>query len=197
MLSVILKKTMNKQNYEIKDNFQLFEKLCNEVKIIEDEKILLVEKSNNKKWLEGDSHCILNSNKNLFLIVEKQKLDKKYHIKFRCSDLSKVPFFRFDSDGPAHRNNDETIPLEKQRVTTPHFNSFNKDGYSVAYKNEILNDQEKSEIISNDINFGISLFCQESNSQLIDSNFPIIFENEQTLDFNYEEMIDYESLNFD
>lgn len=104
---------MNKQNHDIKENFELFKILFEETKVIQDEQIILQEKSNNIRWLEGNSNCIISSKKlkDLNLIIEKQKLDKKYHIKLRCSDLSMVPFFRFDSDGPAHRNNDETIPL--------------------------------------------------------------------------------------
>lgn len=190
---------MNKQNHEIKDKFELFEKLCLEDKIIQDEKILLQSKTNNERWLAGDSNCDVDSKsvKSLVLIVEKQKLYKKYHIKLKSADLSKVPFFRFDSDGPAHRNNDEDIPLEEQKITTPHFNSFNNEGYSIAYKNDVLRNEQHSEIIINDINFGISLFCQESNSKLSDTNFPTIYENEQVLDFDYDQMINFESLNFD
>lgn len=138
---------MSKLNHEIKENFAFFQKLCIEEKIINDETIILKEKANNKRWLQNISNCSVSFDvKDLQLIVEKQKEDKKYHIKLKTSQLSKTPFFRFDSDGPAHRNNIDDIPLSEQIVTTPHFNSFNSDGVGIAFKNKVLEDQEQADI---------------------------------------------------
>ncbi|KQT35523.1 hypothetical protein ASG22_00375 [Chryseobacterium sp. Leaf405] len=189
---------MSKLNHEIKENFTFFEKLFTEEKIIFDEVIILKNKVNNKRWSESNSKCSISLEiDDLHLIVEKQKADKKYHIKLRTSKLSQEPFFRFDSDGPAHRNNDDNIPLAEQKVTTPHFNSFNSLGVSIAYKNKVLQDQDQADIILNDINFGMALFCQESNSKLKNNLYPQVLENDLQLDFDYEEMFNFDSLNFD
>ncbi|MDR6157621.1 hypothetical protein QF023_001137 [Chryseobacterium sp. SLBN-27] len=191
---------MSKLNHEIKENFNFFKKLCAEKKIIHDKMIILQDKVNNKKWLQNNSKCSTSFDiDDLQLIIEKQKEDKKYHIKLRTSKLSKEPFFRFDSDGPAHRNNDENIPLPEQVITTPHFNSYNINGLPIAYKNKVLEDEQQANIISNDINFGMALFCQESNSSssLENNSYPQILDNDLQLDFDYDEMINFNSLNFD
>lgn len=184
--------------YEIKDNYKKFEELFKKEKIINDNIIILKEKGSNKDWLLGDSSIqIETDSKDILFIAEKKKLDNKYGLKYRCESFYKKPYFRFDSDGPAHRNYIENIPLEEQKITTPHFNTYNKDGISIAYKNEILKDDEKAKIIAEDINFGVSLFCQETNSKTINDEFPQIILNETTLDFNYQEMINLDNLTFE
>lgn len=182
---------MNKTNFEIKNNFTLFEKLRDEEKIIVDEEIILNPKMSNANWEECISevqHRI--SSANVKFIVEQWKKDSiRYGVKLKCENLSKSPYFRFDSDGPAHRNTDNNIPLEEQSVTTPHFNSFDINGKSIAYKNEVLKNEDESKTIQQDINFGIALFCRESNSKLQNDNYPTVKRQNLLLDLPDVEMM--------
>lgn len=184
--------------FEIKDNFINFQKLFENSKTIIKDQIILVEKETKKDWTIGNSCTEIELEfDDLEFIVEKKKLNKKYGVKFRSQKFCKIPFFRFDSDGPAHRNYDESIPLSEQMITTPHFNTFNSEGVSIAYKNDILKNEETAKIIVDDINFGVSLFCQETNSKSRNKDFPEIVLKEATLNFNYEEMINFDDLNFE
>jgi hypothetical protein len=99
--------------------------------------------------------------------------------------------------GPAHRNYDENIPLNDQQITTPHFNTFNSEGVSIAYKNDVLKNEETAKIIVNDINFGVSLFCQETNSKSKTKDSPEVILKETTLDYNYEEMVNFDDISFE
>ncbi|WP_223559189.1 hypothetical protein [Chryseobacterium lathyri] len=188
----------NKTIFEIRDNFIKFKELFEYRKTIIKDQIILVEKETKKDWTIGDSQTEIELEfDDLEFIVEKKKLDKKYGIKFRSQKFCKTPFFRFDSDGPAHRNYDENIPLNDQKVTTPHFNTFNAEGISIAYKNDVLNNEETAKIIVDDINFGVSLFCQETNSKSNSKDFPEVILKETTLNYDYEGMINFDDLNFE
>lgn len=130
-------------------------------------------------------------------MVEQSKRDNKYGIKLRCANFLKQPFFRFDSDGPAHRNENPEIPLEEQSIKTPHFNTFNEIGKSIAYQNEVLKNGKEAQIIANDINFGISLFCTETNSKLKDSNFPSVSLLMPELEFSGNNNTNFDNINFE
>lgn len=43
----------------------------------------------------------------------------------------------------------------------------------------------------------MALFCQESNSKLKNNHYPQVTENDLQLDFDYDEMFNFDSLNFD
>lgn len=114
---------MSKINTLIKHQFKFYEELVYGKKICRSKQLLLKPKRSNVRWLSGHSevdHSTVEDN--IHLIVEQNRIDKKYGIKLRCKTLTDVPFFRFDSDGPAHRNVDPTIPLSQQSISTPHFN---------------------------------------------------------------------------
>jgi len=130
---------MNRINKDIKDQFDFFTELISIDKIVLTKTIQLEPKKSNVKWLTGQSNIQHQTiSDDIFFFIERSKRDAKYGFKLRCPSLTSVPFFRFDSDGPAHRNNLPDIPLEEQSITTPHFNSYNKDGKPIAYKNGIL-----------------------------------------------------------
>src|SRR5690606_11377651 len=128
----------------IKDQFHFFTELVSVDKIVLTKTIQLESKKSNAKWLTGQSsiqHQTISDD--IIFFVERSKRDSKYGIKLRCPSLTNEPFFRFDSDGPAHRNDFPEIPLEEQSVTTPHFNSFREDGKPIAYKNETLKNEKE------------------------------------------------------
>jgi hypothetical protein len=130
---------MNITNKDIRDQFDFFRELISVGKIVISKTIHLEPKKSNAKWLIGQSSVQHETiNEEILFAVERSKRDSKYGIKLRCPSLTDEPFFRFDSDGPAHRNDFPEIPLEEQLVTTPHFNSYKEDGKPIAYKSDEL-----------------------------------------------------------
>ena len=189
---------MNRTNKDIKDQFHFFTELVSVDKIVLTKTIQLEPKKSNAKWLTGQSpiqHQTISDD--IIFFVERSKRDSKYGIKLRCPSLTNEPFFRFDSDGPAHRNDFPEIPLEEQSVTTPHFNSFREDGKPIAYKNETLKNEKEAQIISEDINFGISLFCMESNSKLSNGEFPNAIDRAPELEFAAIQNINFDNILFE
>ena len=87
--------------------------------------------------------------------------------------MSDEPFFQFHSDGCAHRNADEAVPLAEQRITTPHFNRFNQQGAAVTYKPE-PEASDKEPDPANAINRNMVYFCQEAKLNLRDDEFPLV-----------------------
>lgn len=189
---------MNRTNKEIKDNPDFFNELLKTNKIVLTQTIPLESKRNNIMWKIGQSNVQhLTIDEDITLIIEKSKRESKYGIKLRCSSFTQEPFFRFDSDGPAHRNDFPEIPLEEQSITTPHFNTFREDGKTFAYKNETLKISTKAEIIAGDINFGISLFCMETNSMLASGDFPTVVDREPEFEFENPQDINFDQINFE
>lgn len=188
---------MSKANQEIKNNIKLFNHLRTDMKVVSDSQIQLTPKKSNVRWLNGVSsvkHEIVND---ITLIVERNIRDRKYGVKLHCNTLCSEPFFRFDSDGPAHRNSDTNTPLEKQIVTTPHFNTFDGFGKPIAYKNDALNKEKDSVIIANDINFGVALFCIESNCKLIDGKYPNVIDKIQEIEFDENISLTLDQIKFE
>lgn len=189
---------MNRTNKDIKDQFDFFKELVSVAKIVLTSTIQLQPKKSNAKWLSGQSsvqHQTISND--IVFFVERSKRDSKYGIKLRCPSLSGEPFFRFDSDGPAHRNDFREIPLEEQSVTTPHFNSYREDGKSIAYKNDTLKKEKEAQIIAEDINFGVSLFCMESNLKLSSGDFPTVIDKAPEIEFTAIQNINFDSILFE
>ncbi len=110
--------------------------------------------------------------KNLNFEVE-VKIDNSKDFKFKlfCSEVFEKPFFRFDSAGASHKNNDSDIPLKEQQVTTPHFHEYNPKGIEIAYKTKALLSGTQLPKLE-DINICIMHFCEEGNMRYQKSDFP-------------------------
>jgi len=189
---------MGQINHDIKEQFEYFKEMVNNEKTILNSIIILRDKSNNPYWAIGKSIVEhISIDEQIELIVEQSKREEKYGVKLRCKDISQIPIIRFDSDGPAHRNIGMGIPLEKQLVTTPHFNTFDENGHQIAYKNETLLNKDESTAICNDINFGVSMFCIETNSKLKDGEYPNIQFEKAAFDFGEPNQINYDSITFE
>jgi hypothetical protein len=189
---------MNRTNKEIKENYEFFTELLSQEKIVLQNTILLDHKRNNAFWKVGGSNVQHVSIENeILLLIEQSKREKKYGIKLRCSSFTAEPFFRFDSDGPAHRNDFPEIPLEDQLVLTPHFNTFKENGRAFAYKGETLNSEKEAKAIVDDINLGIALFCMESNCKSSSDDFPSISYVQPELDFKSQKDTNFDQISFD
>jgi hypothetical protein len=189
---------MGKLNHDIRNEFEFFQELLSEEKKVQSQTILLEAKSSNKHWLHGRSSVVHKTiEDSLSLIIERSNREGKYGIKLRCKNLSGEPFIRFDSDGPAHRNTDPAVPLEDQVISTPHFNTFDNLGRSIAYKSESLKKQEEADAISNDINFGVTHFCIETNTSLDNGNYPAIVDKSPEIEFEKELAFQFKGVNFE
>ncbi|HCQ13760.1 hypothetical protein [Flavobacterium sp.] len=189
---------MKKANKEIKNQFDFFNELVYTDKIISDNEVIMHPKKSNAFWLNGQSNVQHSTiSEDIIFMIEQSKRDNKYGIKLRCTNFINEPFFRFDSDGPAHRNEDPNIPLDEQLIKTPHFNSFDESGNYIAYHNDTLKKENEAIIIANDINFGISLFCMETNSKLKDNNFPTLVQLIPEIEFPENNNINFDNINFE
>lgn len=180
---------MGKRNLVVKEDYEYFHDLCFGEKICNSETIVLDVKDNNKDWLVGNDELehVSTCNK-IKLIVERKLSLFKYGIKLHRPEFIEKPYFRFDSDGPAHRNISEA--LTDQMVTTPHFNTFNEEGEEYAYKSEILKKDKESNAIMNDLSFGIAHFFQEANIKTNDpEKYPEVRKKNEEL-FEIEHRID-------
>jgi hypothetical protein len=145
--------------------------LINEEKLAKQNPIYLRDKANNVQWEIGSSRVNhIELNQNLDLVLERSRRESKYVIKLKCPSFTETPVFRFDSAGPAHRNSRSTLVVEEQQVTTALFDCFAPDGKSFAYKNLPLQDEGTAAAISDDVDFGMYLFCRETNVWLVDGN---------------------------
>ena len=88
------------------------------------------------------AHSVDELNDFLEVTVEVNVVDYS-NFKFRLtSDQIYFPFFRYDSTGRSHRN--RHIPLGKgDMIPCPHFNTYNQDGYNIAYRTNVIEKQEQ------------------------------------------------------
>jgi len=87
---------------------------------------------------------------------------RRYSFNIFVKTFMQLPLFRFDSSGGRHWNpKNEELSLPEKAVKTPHFQKFNKDGISIAYRTEYL--EENEEEILNDIQTSLHGYCNECN----------------------------------
>lgn len=86
---------------------------------------------------------------------------KNYTLRIFTELFKPGPCFRFCSSGRVHVNREMGKRLLDFPVTTPHFHRVDKRGVMIAYKGPLSN--PKVEKQAQNYQFGINLFCQESN----------------------------------
>lgn len=158
-------------NQQIVDNFELFETAFSDRKVVRSNSISLLPNPRHQTRymnIEPASHPALT---HLEIVVDCHISNPCiYGIKLISKDLCAQPFFRFESKGVAHRNKNPNHPLYKRSIPTPHFHSFDADGYLMAYKTPALD--TTTDI--HDINVGMELFCQSSNTFSESGSVPLI-----------------------
>ncbi|RRB03781.1 hypothetical protein [Larkinella rosea] len=151
----------------IRSKYGFYRKLLREHKYVLRDTVDVVKVTGQPTFLEGKvavSHSDLDAEITLSVRVKSNDHDF-FRFELQCAELSEEPFFQFQSDGCAHRNADETIPLAEQRVTTPHFSQYNQQGANVTFKMGTPED---------DINRSMLYFCQEARLNLRDDEIPLI-----------------------
>jgi hypothetical protein len=151
---------MAKRISQIKENYPHYKSLCFAQKTTTTDPVKFTrDKPSRPDTLYHESPLVHSSiPTDISLLAEQKKMNScSYKFQIRCKDFCEQPLFRFDSDGAAHRNDE--LPLSKQQVTTPHFNSFDSEGRSIAYKTTELENVDYA-ALKDMIRF-FQLFCQE------------------------------------
>ena len=102
---------------------------------------------------------------------------------------------RYDSDGNAHRNNCDDIPLCQQSITTPHLHRYDERGRFLAIKTESIKQDETK---ARGIQTGFRIFCEEGRILSLSANvYPQAFIGDtMSIPFETEETDPCEGVNF-
>ena len=167
-----------KINKEIIQNYDLYKKVKRATKRLKSEQIVLVENLNHKVGNEKTEPVTSSELTDIDLkIMADKSILGRYQFHLRSKSICQQPFFRFDASGLTHRNKSSNTPLSLQQVTTPHFQYYDETGVNTAYKTEELKDTTSIDKILTDINYGMSLFCNESITFTERNNVPNIIRN--------------------
>lgn len=157
---------MGKINKDIRDNYPKYDEL---VKGYKESSLKVIELSERRKNHPNTRQRIIEvthekHSEEIKLIVESKIEDKQsFKFKLRAEKFTAEPYFRFDSDGPAHYNKSEAIPLAEQKIDTPHFNAYNEKGKGIAYQTNALKSAAESAAILGDISLAMAHYCDEAN----------------------------------
>lgn len=163
---------MEKINAEIQSDYTTFVNLVNDRKHTTEKLIYLNDKKPNRQDTNYYDRHLSYPLKDIKLIIEaRQNVKTCFRFKLRCEEFTKEPYFRFDSDGATHRNLDKTLPLSKQIIKTPHFNTFDKGGNGIAYRTDELENPSTEAVLLNDITLCFAHFCHESNIRFPQEDF--------------------------
>ena len=178
---------MGKINVQIKSNYKEYKELLFKNKESSERLIVLdIVKPNHRNTRTKKVRVIHSEiSTNVELVVE-SKIENKRDFKFilKATDFSKVPFFRFDSDGLAHFNHGTGETLVKEKRETPHFHKYDCEGRNIAYHtNSLLIETEKEALLS-DINLCMAHFCDESKTFYNSDYIEVIQTPPDEIDFD-------------
>lgn len=176
-----------KRNHIVKDNYDYYNQLLNKRKSIFSEVIEIKKVGNNHNTLEEPvvvKHPDIENNM-ILLVDVKINNNSFFQFKLRYKEFIDNPIFRFDSDGDTHRNRIDGVPLEEQQVLTPHFHKFNENGIEIAYKTDLLKNEETCKALE-DIEYCIAHFFHECNIRLNEESFPSVKIMSNPLGFSFQ-----------
>lgn len=153
-------------NREIKNDFKKYEALLKGYKNSSAEIVVLNQVKQRHPNQRISTTLVDHENipEKIELIIESKIEDKRsFKFKLRAPEFTGEPFFRFDSDGVAHYNRTPSIPLPEQKIDTPHFNAFDENGKSIAYKSQALKNPGNVEVLLNDASMCMAHYCDEAN----------------------------------
>jgi hypothetical protein len=173
-----------KVNKDLLQKYDLYVAVREGKKTIKSQTIILHDDPNHHTGKERIEKAEHPSVSHLEFAINSHKTEKqRYAFKLSSKEICAKPFFRFDAAGATHRNKSPETPLALQVVTTPHFQFYDKHGYSIAYKTEDLKNSEKLEQIDSNINEGVKLFCSESNTFVENGDFPEIVSDTELIPY--------------
>lgn len=155
---------MDRINADVKSDSATFRTLLNDRKHTTERIIYLNDTKPSRQDTNYYDQQLSYAFKPVRLIIEaRQNIKTCFRFKLHCQEYTKEPYFRFDSDGATHRNSDKNLPLPKQIVKTPHFNTFDNNGVELAYRTNELENPTTEAILLNDISLCFAHYCHESN----------------------------------
>lgn len=197
-MSTIKTLVMGSINIDILNNFDHYVEFLSNEKFVDKDVILVKEKKpNNRKELCFQSPIMSDYPfGNTELLIEAPKcLSGKFSAKILTDKIANRMLLRYDSDGGAHRNKFDDIPLSEQSVTTPHLHKYDEQGRFLAIKtSSIMKDEKKAR----DIETGFHIFCEEGRLlSSVTSDYPQAFIGEMGRGLFEEETDPCEGVNFD
>ena len=154
----------------IKDNYSSYEAYLASRKVVASPFVISESKSNHPSSIYSESPLTsthLFGEVNLGCEVNSSNISD-FSLKILSSIIPSRVLYRYDSDGPDHKNKVDYIPLPQQSVPTPHYHQFDVQGNLLAYQTDDMKDSSKA---SNwkDIEKAFDYFCQAGN---IHANIP-------------------------
>ena len=128
-------------------------------------------------------------------IEAKKGLTGKFSARILSDAIKDKVLLRYDSDGNAHRNNFDDIPLSQQSITTPHLHIYDERGRFLAIKTESIKQDETK---ARGIQTGFRIFCEEGRILSLSGNeYPQAFIGDtMAIPFETEETDPCEGVNF-
>jgi hypothetical protein len=60
-----------------------------------------------------------------------------------------------------------------------------------------LKNEKEAQIIAEDVNFGVSLFCMESNTKLLTGDFPNVIDKAPEFEFTAVQNVNFDNISFE
>lgn len=158
----------------VRDNFPRYESFFQTVKPFPHSEVELQLSSCQKKSTLNPRLALAIGGFDFSLHAELILKGYKYAYKIFCSDFGSAPFFRFDSTGRAHFNEENGGGLTNRAVPTPHYHKVDNDGIMRAYQSDDL--KNHADDIISDLEKGGNMFLNEAN---ITSDESVIFRAER------------------
>lgn len=151
-------------NPAVVDGYSRYVRIHSEVKRLSENQIYLHQDQRRKNQQSSDSNITFdegdeNARLNMTVNVERMK---SFAFKLFCDSFMPEPCYRFDSDGPFHRNPEsDDATLSQRQIPTPHFHKYDEKGRVIAYRTNKLIVEESSLLA--DYEKAMRHFCDEEN----------------------------------
>ena len=171
----------------IKDNYSSYEAYLASRKVVASPFVISESKSNHPSSIYSESPLTsthLFGEVNLGCEVNSTNISD-FSLKILSSIIPSRVLYRYDSDGPDHKNKVDYIPLPQQSVPTPHYHQFDVQGNLLAYQTDDMKDHNQA---SNwkDIEKAFDYFCHAGNIHAnIPDDKPRIVVNTGSLPFDF------------
>ena len=151
-------------NTTVVDEYPRYVRIQSDIKRLGENQICLHQDQRRKNQQSSDSDIIFdagNENARLNMTVNVDKM-KSFAFKLFCDSFMPEPCYRFDSDGPFHRNPEsDGVTLSQRQIPTPHFHKYDEKGRVIAYRTNKLIAEESSLLA--DYEKAMWHFCDEEN----------------------------------
>lgn len=154
-------------NTTVVEEYERYVKIQMAAKTLAEEHICLHQDERRQNQQCGDVKVAFQDDAEdarLNISLNAEKL-KSFKFRLFCDQFMQEPCYRFDSDGPFHRNPDQPgVILVQRQVAPPHFHKFDEKGRVVAYKTDRLVAEELN--LLSDYQAAMRHFCDEEHVEV-------------------------------